>query len=137
MRNTLVSILRIMKDRTLDETWHSAIESCEVVSDGTTIPWSDKADIVIIGLGAAGVSCALQALELKQSVIALDRFDGGGATVASGGVIYAGGGTPPQIQAGISDSPENMYNYLKMEIGEIVSDATLTEFCEQSAPTIS
>lgn len=103
----------------------------------TTTPWTTNADVVVIGLGAAGVACALQALELNQSVIALDRFDGGGATVASGGVIYAGGGTSVQKEAGISDSPENMFNYLKMEVGEIVNDITLMDFCKESAPTIS
>lgn len=125
-----------MKDKTLDKNWHSAIETCEVVQDEGSIQWSDRADIVVIGLGAAGVACALQALELDHSVIALDRFDGGGATVASGGVIYAGGGTSVQKDAGITDSPENMFNYLKMEVGDIVSDSTLLDFCEQSAPTL-
>ncbi|WP_371395284.1 FAD-binding protein [Fretibacter rubidus] len=121
----------------MDKNWHSSIEACEVVNDSADIPWDDRADVIVIGLGAAGVSCSLQALELGQSVIAIDRFDGGGATVASGGVIYAGGGTAPQLDAGIEDTPENMFNYLKMEVGDIIKDSTLMDFCEQSAPTIS
>lgn len=120
----------------MDKNWHSTVENSLCASDTSEINWTDSADIIVIGLGAAGVSCALQALELGQSVIALDRFDGGGATVASGGVIYAGGGTSPQKAAGIEDSPDNMFNYLKMEVGTIVSDRTLRDFCEASAPTI-
>lgn len=120
----------------MKKNWFSAVEACETVSSHTDIKWNDSADVVVIGLGAAGVACALQTLELNQSVIAIDRFDGGGATVASGGVMYAGGGTSPQVNAGIDDTPKNMFNYLKMEVGEIVKTTTLKDFCQQSAPTI-
>ena len=121
----------------MDKNWPSSIEACGVIKDSAEIAWDDSADIIVVGLGAAGVACSLQALEMGQSVIAIDRFDGGGATVASGGVIYAGGGTTPQLEAGIEDTPENMFNYLKMEVGDIIHDSTLKDFCEQSAPTIS
>ena len=119
-----------------DKNWHSDIEASLVVTSPDDVQWSKTADVVVIGLGGAGVACALQALELGQSVIAIDRFEGGGATKASGGVIYAGGGTPIQKEAGIEDTPENMFNYLKMEVGKIVSDKCLKDFCAQSAPTI-
>lgn len=120
----------------MDQDWNSAIEAAHVVDDKANISCSSCADIVVVGFGAAGVACALQALEMEQSVVAIDRFGGGGATVASGGVIYAGGGTAPQKDAGIEDSPENMFNYLKMEVGDIINGSTLKDFCEQSAPTI-
>ena len=44
--------------------------------------WTDEADIVIVGLGGAGISAALEALDAGASVIAIDRFSGGGATAA-------------------------------------------------------
>lgn len=116
--------------------WHSDIEAAHKVKSANDINWNAQSDIVIIGVGGAGVSCALQALELGQSVIAIDRFNTGGATRASGGVIYAGGGTRLQKEAGISDSPENMFNYLEMEVGDIVSKDTLRQFCNESASTI-
>ena len=119
-----------------DKNWHSSIEAPRIISKPSDISWDDGAEIVVVGLGGAGVACALQAIELGQSVIAIDRFGGGGATAASGGVIYAGGGTSIQKQAGVKDTPENMFNYLKMEIGNIVSDETLMDFCRESAPTI-
>lgn len=62
----------------------------------------------------------------------LDRFNGGGATALSGGIVYAGGGTSHQRQAGFTDSPEDMYRYLKTETGEVVSPETLTAFCRDS-----
>ncbi len=116
--------------------WHTDIEAARQVIHASDVTWTDSADVVVIGLGGAGAACALEARENNMSVIAVDRFEGGGATAASGGVIYAGGGTPLQIEAGIDDTPENMFNYLKIEVGGIVSDATLKDFCEQSAPTI-
>ncbi|MNF42191.1 3-oxo-5-alpha-steroid 4-dehydrogenase [compost metagenome] len=65
-------------------------------------------------------------------MLALDRFEGGGATALSGGVVYAGGGTPYQRQAGYEDTSEAMFNYLRQEVGEAVSHATLRNFCDGS-----
>jgi succinate dehydrogenase/fumarate reductase flavoprotein subunit len=53
--------------------------------------WDDEADVVITGFGGAGVCAAIEAAERGASVIALDRFDGGGATAMSGGSTMAAG----------------------------------------------
>jgi 3-oxo-5alpha-steroid 4-dehydrogenase len=47
-------------------------------------------------------------------------------------VVYAGGGTPYQRQAGYEDTSEAMFNYLRQEVGEAVSHETLRDFCEGS-----
>lgn len=65
-----------------------------------------------------------------------DRFTGGGASAKSGGVVYAGGGTRQQRAAGISDSPQAMFDYLKHETCGVVSDSTLQRFCEQSVANL-
>ncbi len=119
-----------------NENWFSNIEAAKVIQSGSDINWDSEIDVIVVGLGGAGVACALQSLEEGLSVIAIDRFEGGGATVASGGVIYAGGGTSIQKEAGVEDNVDNMFNYLKLETGNIVSDETLRDFCQQSAPTI-
>ena len=119
-----------------DKNWYSDIEAPLKLTSDTGLTWTSEADVIVIGLGGAGVAAALQSIENGLSAIAIDRFEGGGATKASGGVIYAGGGTSPQKEAGVEDTPENMFNYLKMETDGIVSDGTLRNFCEQSAPTI-
>jgi len=116
--------------------WFSNIEAAHIVDKADDVNWSNETDVAVIGLGGAGVACALQSLEEGLSVMAFDRFEGGGATVASGGVIYAGGGTSIQKAAGVEDDVDNMFNYLKLETGGIISDETLRDFCEQSAPTI-
>ncbi|MDO9443193.1 MAG: FAD-binding protein [Beijerinckiaceae bacterium] len=104
------------------------------VADAYAVDWDDEADIVIVGFGGAGVVTALQALEDGASVIAIDRFTGGGATEKSGGVVYAGG-TRFQKDAGFDDSADEMYKYLRYE-GTPVRDETLRRFCETSNANI-
>lgn len=119
-----------------NKNWHSDIEAPLRLDSLDDVAWASATDVMIIGLGGAGVAAALQSIENGLSVTALDRFEGGGATKASGGVIYAGGGTATQKEAGVSDTPENMFNYLKLETQGIVSDKTLRDFCDKSASTI-
>jgi succinate dehydrogenase/fumarate reductase flavoprotein subunit len=94
--------------------------------------WDIQADVVVVGFGAAGACAALEAAAAGCDVVVLDRFAGGGATALSGGVIYAGSGTSHQLAAGVRDSPEAMFSYLSLEVGDAVSPATLREFCQAS-----
>jgi 3-oxo-5alpha-steroid 4-dehydrogenase len=99
--------------------------------------WNAEADVIVVGFGGAGACAALEAAQQGASVLVLDRYHGGGATAASGGVTYAGGGTPYQKAAGYEDTPEELYNYLKQEIGEgVMTDETLRRFCETSADDV-
>ncbi len=94
--------------------------------------WDDECDVMVVGFGAAGACAAIEAARAGAKTIATDRFEGGGASAKSGGVVYAGGGTRHQKDAGYDDSPEAMYEYLSREVGDAVSPATLRAFCEQS-----
>ena len=118
-----------------DPHWNSKVLA-PLIASPDSVDWASETDVIIVGFGGAGAAAALQSLELGLSVTALDIYGGGGATEASGGVIYAGGGTKTQIDAGVEDTPENMFNYLKLETENIVSDATLKDFCERSPETI-
>ncbi|MEJ8866195.1 FAD-binding protein [Pseudomonas jessenii] len=102
------------------------------VNSADQLPWDDRCDLLIVGFGGAGACAAIEASTRGLSVLALDRFEGGGATALSGGVVYAGGGTPYQRQAGYEDTSEAMFNYLRQEVGEAVSHATLRNFCDGS-----
>jgi 3-oxo-5alpha-steroid 4-dehydrogenase len=93
-------------------------------------------DVVVVGYGMAGVTAAIEAAEAGARVLALDRGYGGGASALSGGVVYAGGGTRIQKAAGLDDTPENMFNYLRQEVAGVVSDTTLRRFCDESVGTI-
>lgn len=107
------------------------------VDNASAIDWSDSADVVVVGWGAAGACAALEARATGASVIVIDRFDGGGASALSGGVVYAGGGTPYQQQAGFTDTPEAMAEYLRHEVNGVVSDATLHKFCADSVANLA
>ena len=106
-----------------------------------TVPAEVGADVVVVGFGAAGACAALEAAATLEgagaSVLVLDRFGGGGATALSGGVVYAGGGTPQQRAAGVDDSPEAMFGYLRTEVGDAVPAATLRQFCDGSVAMLA
>ncbi|NIB40311.1 FAD-binding protein [Pseudomaricurvus alkylphenolicus] len=77
------------------------VESPLQIDSDTQLTWDDGAEIVVVGYGGAGVCAALEAGERGASVITIDRFEGGGATAQSVGVIYAGGGTEYQKARGV------------------------------------
>ncbi len=95
------------------------------------------ADVVIVGFGAAGACAALEAADAGADVVIVERFDGGGASAVSGGVVYAGGGTAQQLDAGVDDSVDAMYAYLRLETGDVVAEGTLRRFCEGSREMIT
>lgn len=90
----------------------------------------------MVGFGAAGASAAITAREHGAEVIALDRATGGGATAISGGIIYAGAGTAVQHDAGVEDTVEQMLTYLRLEVGDAVSEQTLDRFVRSSPEMI-
>ena len=112
------------------ETLTANVEMPRVVEDPDSASWADEADLVVVGFGGAGVVAALEAVQSGASVLAVDRFAGGGATALSGGVVYAGG-TRHQREAGFDDTAEEMFKYLSFE-GVPVRDDTLRRFCESS-----
>src|SRR3990167_7872027 len=97
------------------------------VSHAEQLDWTQRCELLVVGFGAAGASAAIEAAGSGLQVLAVDRFAGGGASALSGGVVYAGGGTPYQQQAGYSDSSAAMYAYLRNEVGDAVSEATLRD----------
>ncbi|MEV5652945.1 FAD-binding protein [Nocardia sp. NPDC052254] len=98
--------------------------------------WDTTTDVLIVGFGAAGACAALEARAAGADVLAVDRFNGGGATELSGGIVYAGGGTRIQREAGIDDSPDAMYTYLAREVGDAVRPETLRSFVDSSPEMI-
>ncbi|MCA2321642.1 FAD-binding protein [Mycobacterium intracellulare] len=94
-------------------------------------------DVVVVGFGAAGACAAIAAAEHGARVLVVDRSLGGGASALSGGVVYAGGGTRYQHEAGYEDTPDNMYNYLRQEVAGAVDDQTLHRFCDESVQRLS
>lgn len=103
-----------------------------IVENAESVKWDDVADVVVVGYGGAGVAAALHAREGGADVLAIDRFDGGGATAFSGGVYY-GGNTRYQKDAGIEDDVDEMFKYLREEARGVVLDETMQRFCQNSS----
>lgn len=99
--------------------------------------YDTECDLLVAGFGAAGAAAALEAAGRGLNVLLADRFSGGGASWLSGGIIYAGGGTPQQVANGYHDTAEAMAEYLAREVGDAVSPETLRRYCEDSAGMIA
>ena len=112
--------------------WFSSVEPPERVADAGSVAWDAESDFVVVGYGGAGVAAAIEAAEAGLQVVALDLAEGGGSTAINGGILYAGGGTSIQKQAGVEDTPGAMFEYLRGETQGVVSDATLKRFCDGS-----
>jgi 3-oxo-5alpha-steroid 4-dehydrogenase len=117
-------------------SWFSAVKDAARVSDADSTAWDDEADLIIVGYGGAGVAAAIEGAEHGMQVLAVDRYEGGGSTAINGGVFYAGGGTSVQERAGIRDTTQDMFRYLKIETQGVVSDKTLQRFCDSSCETL-
>lgn len=107
------------------------------MGEGAQPNWHAQTDLLVVGFGGAGACAALEARERGLEVLALDRFTGGGATARSGGVVYAGGGTPYQARAGYNDDADSMFSYLRGEVGDAVQAETLRDFCERSVEQLA
>ncbi len=95
--------------------------------------WDREADVVVVGLGAAGCCAAIEASEAGAEVLALERMSGGGGTSAlSTGQLYIGGGTPIQKACGFEDTPEEMYKYLMATCGPGEDEAKIRIYCDHS-----
>lgn len=91
-----------------------------------------SADVIIIGLGAAGLSAAIAAKQAGADVIAFDRASGpGGTTNMAAGHVYMGGGTPAQTANGFSDSADEMFAYL-MENTPYPETGKIRAYCDDS-----
>src|SRR5690606_12282993 len=103
------------------------VEPAVVVNEHAT-QWNDFFDVIVVGLGAAGVSAAIEAADRGMKVAFIDRFEGGGTTARSGSVLYAGGGTSLQKKLGVEDDPDSMFRYLQHEVQDAVKPETLRKF---------
>lgn len=109
------------------------IEPALVVANPDADGWDATCDVLVVGIGLAGVTATLRTAEDRSlDIVAIDRGPGGGASRQSGGVVYMGGGTRAQKEAGLNDTPENMANYLSFETGNLVRADTVRRFAEAS-----
>lgn len=95
--------------------------------------WTARADVVVVGLGAAGAAAALAAVEAGASVIVVERSGaGGGTSMHAGGFLYLGGGTALQQACGFDDTVEEMEAFLHLALGEQRDPVKIHEYCVDS-----
>lgn len=102
------------------------------VSAESVSSWGHTADVVVVGLGMAGVCAALEAHRSGAKVLVIERAGGGGgASATSEGILYLGGGTKLQRDLGYDDSPDNMYAFMRASTSG-TDDHKLRMFCDDS-----
>ena len=95
--------------------------------------WTDEADVVVVGFGAGGSAAAFDARAAGADVVVLERSSSaGGAAALSDGMIYLGGGTPLQKDAGFDDSTDAMKSFLMAACGPGPDEAKIDVYCERS-----
>ena len=111
----------------------SAAAEERIVPEARVAAWDATADVLVVGLGCAGASAAIEAARAGARTLVLERASGGGGTTAaSGGVFYCGGGTKVQQACGFEDSPDEMLAYLRASTGVAPDLDKLRLYCERS-----
>jgi 3-oxo-5alpha-steroid 4-dehydrogenase len=104
-----------------------------LVRDVGGVRFDEEADVLVVGLGAAGAAAALEASRAGADTLVLERGAAGGGTSAmSGGVLYLGGGTALQEACGFEDSAEEMEKYLLASVGDAPDAAKIRAYCAGS-----
>jgi succinate dehydrogenase/fumarate reductase flavoprotein subunit len=104
----------------------------ETIRLSDKISFDDTADFIVLGLGAAGASAALEARAKGLDVLVLERASaGGGSSALCGGYIYLGGGTRVQKMNGFDDTVEDMFKYL-MAMTPNPDEEKIRLYCERS-----
>lgn len=94
--------------------------------------WHLEADVVVVGLGAAGCCAALEARAAGAEVLVLERASGGGGTTLfAAGHFYLGGGTRVQKAVGVEDTAEDMFRYL-MAVTPQPDEEKIRLYCDGS-----
>lgn len=105
----------------------------ELIAESAVRAWDHETDVLVVGLGCAGASAAIEAASSGARTLVVERASGGGGTSGlSGGVIYCGGGTAIQKACGFEDSPEDMFTYLQASTGIAPNADKLRIYCEES-----
>ncbi len=111
----------------------SAIDPIAPLRLGDVPAFAREVDVVVAGLGIAGVCAAIAASEAGAEVVAYERAGApGGTSALSGGLLYLGGGTRVQREAGFDDTPEAMEAFLRATLGEGADAEKIAVYARQS-----
>ncbi|MEJ0048929.1 MAG: FAD-dependent oxidoreductase [Rhodospirillales bacterium] len=95
--------------------------------------WDDSVDVLVIGSGAGGFVAALTAAASHAKVLILEKSDlWGGSSATSGGGIWIPNSHLAQA-AGITDSANLAFQYVRALSAENVPDANIRAYVETAA----
>ena len=93
-------------------------------------------DVVVVGSGVAGLSAAIEASRAGCSVLLVEsQAQLGGSSALSGGIIMAAG-TSLQRQAGIEDSPDELFHDYMLFNQYRVAPSLVRRLADDSAPAV-
>ena len=96
------------------------------------VTFDSVADVIVVGMGAAGACAAIEAKEAGADVLVIERTSGGGGSSAmAGGYVYFGGGTRVQKANGFDDSPQEMFKYI-MAVTPEPNEEKIRLYCDHS-----
>lgn len=92
--------------------------------------WDYEADIIAIGAGGAGLSCAIEAKEQGVSCIVIESqsIPGGNSALCNGGIAIPG--SPLQEEQGIDDNPDIMFEDLCAWFGTDYDEGYVRLLCD-------
>ena len=94
--------------------------------------WDRTVDLLVMGSGAAGMGAAVRAHDLGLDVLLIEKSDlYGGNSAMSGGVCWVAN-NPGMARAGIPDSDEDGFEYLKHITKGEVPDSKLRLYIRES-----
>ena len=99
--------------------------------------FDQEVDWLVAGAGAAGMTGAVVAQQLGGSVLVVEKEAVyGGTTAKSGGVAWIPG-NHRQPAAGVADSTEEGFAYIKGLVGDSVCDTRLRAYAERSSEMLA
>jgi 3-oxosteroid 1-dehydrogenase len=98
--------------------------------------WDDEFDVVVVGAGSAGLTCAVVAAVEGLSVLVLEKgaLVGGTTAMSGGGAWFPANRHTSEV--GVEDSPEEALAYLRACSGENGEDDILVALVEHGPETV-
>src|SRR3546814_18982619 len=94
------------------------------------IQWGKTVDVVVLGMGAGGMSAALTAKLEGLDVLLVEKTNrAGGSTAVSGGAVWLPLNSK-SAQAGHPDTFDNVWEYLSRTVGDAAPDPMNRAFLE-------
>src|ERR1700742_3390882 len=99
--------------------------------------WDDEVDVVVVGAGSAGLSCAVVPAVEGLTVTVLEKGDvvGGTTALSGGGAWFPANRHTTEV--GVEDSPEEALEYIRACAGENGEPQILAALVENGAPAVA